>query len=109
LRLIVRIIGWLLIAVALVVLGLDFLAASANETDFNMVPMGQLWFEVHPGSLNLIQALIERYVWPPLWHSGISPILQLPAAAVIAGLGVLLLLLTLIGRKRRRASAKLRD
>ncbi|MDX1710674.1 MAG: hypothetical protein R3316_06005 [Rhodovibrionaceae bacterium] len=97
-RLIVRIIGWLFVALALVVLGLD-IAASGGEGGFKLVPLGQLWFELHSSSLNLVQAVIERYLWPPLWQSVLFPIVQLPAAVVFGALGLAILLLSLIRRR----------
>jgi hypothetical protein len=44
--------------------------------------LGSRWYGLSPGSLNLSQAIIERYVWPPLWNPGITTILLWPAWAL---------------------------
>lgn len=70
-----------------------------------MQPLGQIWFTLHPGSLNLAQATIERGIWPPLWQSGVLPVLQQPApyvALVAFGLALVLLLFARSGRKSDR-------
>jgi hypothetical protein len=108
LRLVVRTIALLLLALALAILGRDIMAA-APETGFQMVPLGKLWFELHSGSLNLLQAVVERHIWAPLWQSAIFPILQQPAAVVVAALGIVILLLSLIGRGKRRTRPKFKD
>ena len=64
-------------------------------------PLGELWFKLHAGSLNLVQAVIERYLWPPLWESVVSPLLHLPAVPALALPGALFLLLCLLMRLRR--------
>ena len=55
------------------------------------MPLGALWFSIDPFSLNLVQAVIERYVWEPLWDPVLVAVLQLPAAPVFGVLGVLLI------------------
>lgn len=29
--------------------------------------IGRLWFDLHVGSLNLVQAIVQRYIHPSLW------------------------------------------
>ena len=68
-------------------------------------PLGRIWYTVDRGSLNLAQATIERGVWPPLWQSGVQPLLLQPGLYVALGalgLAVVLLLLARGGRKRDR-------
>ncbi|WP_169569496.1 hypothetical protein [Sneathiella limimaris] len=55
--------------------------------------LGQLWFELHPESLNLTQAIIQRYLIPQLWDPVVVEILLWPAWLVFAIPGVALLLL----------------
>lgn len=62
---------------------------------------GALWYSLDPGSLNLVQAVIERYLWPPLWDPALLSILRLPAVPLFLGSGVLCLLLARLGRRRR--------
>lgn len=98
--LIVRWLGlWLLAGafVAFIVDGTKSIAAS----QITVTPLGQSWFELHPPSLNLVQAVVERYVLPFLWDPVLVNILLLPGWAVLAAIGALLVYL---GRKRTPAS-----
>ena len=65
------------------------------------LPLGELWFKLHTGSLNLLQAVIERYLWPPLWDSGVAPLLHLPGVLALAVPAALFLSLCLLLRLRR--------
>lgn len=50
--------------------------------------LGKLWFQNHPGSLNLLQATIQRYIHPDLWTSVFVPLLKQPSwytPTIIAG------------------------
>lgn len=47
---------------------------------------GEIWFSLSPGSLNLMQAVTQRYVSPDLWDPTIVAVLKLPA---ILSLGLL--------------------
>lgn len=47
---------------------------------------GEIWFSLSPNSLNLMQAVTQRYVSPELWDPTIVTILKLPA---ILSLGLL--------------------
>ena len=77
------ILGWFLVAVTVGVAGWEVLAPSpAGSPTFR--PAGQLWFELDRASLNLVQAVIERYVWAPLWDPVIASLLQMPAVLVSA-------------------------
>ena len=53
-------------------------------------PLGQYWFDLDPGSLNLLQAVIERYLSPVLWSDVVFPIVLLPAVVVLAVPGIFL-------------------
>ncbi len=97
-----RMIGWLLVLAALVVLGRDVIAW--HETgSFEPVVIGKLWYDLHPASLNLIQAVIQRYVIPGLWDPVIVTVLLWWAAPVLAVIGLLLVWLFRARRGRRRA------
>jgi len=82
--------GWLLIVAALAVAGWELLAPNP-AVGFDLRPAGELWYSLSPGSLNLLQAVVERYIWPPLWDPAIVGILQWPALAVFAVPGLVLL------------------
>ena len=83
------------------------LAALAAGRPFRISPMGQIWFDLDSGSLNLAQVVIERYVWAPLWHPGIATVLRWPAAFVLLVPGAVLLLLCWRrrGHRRRRSAS----
>jgi hypothetical protein len=98
---ILRVIGWLLILAALVLLGRDvygWLAAGHWKATL----AGEVWHSLSPNSLALLQPAIERHIWPPLWHHVVLPILIQPAWLVLGILGVLLLIIPRRARKRRR-------
>ena len=98
-RLVVRIIGLLFAAVAVMVAGIE-LARSIQTGKWVTIPLGKLWYDLSPGSLNLTQAIIQRYLAPQIWEPGIVTVLTWPAWAVFGGLGaVLLILSSLIARR----------
>ena len=55
-----------------------------------MVPSGEFWFTLHVGSLNLAQAVIQRYIHPALWDPVIDGLLQWPAWSLLGAPGVVL-------------------
>lgn len=86
-----RLFGW-----ALLVIGGAFAAADLlfpAPGGFSLRALGQWWFFIHPGSLQLAQPAIERHVAPVLWDPVILSVLQVPAALFFAVLGAALLLL----------------
>jgi len=85
-----RLLGLFFLVTALLVLGAD-LAAAGRGDDGQIMPLGALWYDLHPASLNLVQAVIERYVWEPLWDPVLLSVLRLPAALVFGVLGLLLI------------------
>ena len=88
---IARALGWLMLALAVMAAGAEALhALEAGAAEW--MPMGLLWYRLSPASLNLLQAVVQRHLWPALWDPGIVFVLNLPASAVLAGLGLVLLL-----------------
>lgn len=96
-RFIFRILGFWLFAGAFVALVLDG-ARSITSGDLIVTPMGSTWFALHPDSLNLAQAVIQRNVHPYMWDPVMISILAAPTWLVI---GVISLLFIAIGKKRR--------
>ena len=93
-----RLVGILLVAVALVTAVIDgtkSIAASHLVT----TPLGAHWFEFFPESLNAAQAGVQRHVAPWLWDPVIQSILLLPTWVVAGVLGALFVWL---GTRRRR-------
>ena len=106
-RLLAHIVGWTLLIVAVVTAIRDGLS-SLDQNAFVVRPLGQLWFEIDPPSLNTLQAAVERHVSSALWDPVIITVLQVPAVAVFGVLGIVFLLLSrasgrgrpILGRKR---------
>ena len=70
------------------------------ETDgYAAIVVGELWRDLHFGSLQLAQAVVQRYLHPALWDPAIVWVLLLPAWLVFAVPG---LALSILCRKRRR-------
>ncbi|HEX6979719.1 MAG TPA: hypothetical protein VF342_10515 [Alphaproteobacteria bacterium] len=93
-----RWLGWAFLALALAMAAYDvwvFLDTGAIAP----LELGRVWYAIHPGSLNLVQAVIERYVHPFLWDPVIFTLLLQPAAVVF---GVIGLVLVLVFRRRKR-------
>lgn len=95
---VLRVIGGLLLLMAAAALGWDAYRYLVVGGPFRLSAAGELWYALDPGSLNLLQAGIQRHLWPALWDPGLVTILLWPAAAV---LGVLGLVLFLLGARRR--------
>ncbi|MFQ6019085.1 MAG: hypothetical protein ACE5KF_12940 [Kiloniellaceae bacterium] len=100
-RIVGAVLGWLLILAASAEAGWEALDAAVTG-EFRLRPAGELWYQIDAPSLNLVQAVIERYVWPPLWDPVIAGALHWPAALILAVPGVLLVLLGHRRALRRR-------
>lgn len=99
-----RVLGWLLVLLALVVLVVD-VVTWARTGAWRLDALGEIWAQLHRDSLLLAEPAIDRHVWPGLWQAVILPILLLPAAPFLAVFGLLLLLVF----RRRRKRLGLRD
>ena len=93
-----RILGWLITAIALMVAGAEILA-SLEAGAYQGLAIGYLWFKIDAASLNLSQAVIQRYLHPLLWDPMIVTVLQWPAWIIFGVLGPVV---TLLFRKRSR-------
>jgi hypothetical protein len=58
------------------------------------IALGQLWFDLDRSSLNLVQAVVQRYIHPFLWDPIIVTVLLWWAFAVLMVLGLLILALS---------------
>jgi hypothetical protein len=96
-----RLIGWIIFLAGLSVLVRDVLVW-IDTKHWAPITLGQLWFDLSRSSLNLVQAVVQRYIHPFLWDPIIVTILLCWAFAVLMVLG--LLILTLSGRRARRRS-----
>jgi hypothetical protein len=96
-----RFLGYGLLAVAIIA-GISDASSSIALSEVRMAPLGKVWFDLSPESLNLAQAVVQRHIHPALWDPAIQEILTWPVWAVFAPLGLLLLWLG-SPRRRRRA------
>jgi hypothetical protein len=76
--------GWVLAAAALVAFANDLISFAQTGT-YRVIPAGQLWFDIHVASLNLMQAVVQRFLHPLLWDPVIATILQWPAWSLLGG------------------------
>jgi hypothetical protein len=95
-----RLIGWIVFLAGGAVLVRDVLVW-IDTGQWTPIALGQLWYELNRSSLNLIQAVIQRYIHPFLWDPIIVSILLCWAFAVLMVLG--LLILVIFGRRRRES------
>ncbi|MEL6337753.1 MAG: hypothetical protein AAFS07_03245 [Pseudomonadota bacterium] len=86
---------------AIVLLGHDVLR-SVQAGAWTPFAFGELWYRVHPGSLQLLQPAVERHLHPALWDPWIQGVLVGPAFAVPLVIALVLLMLARAFRPRRR-------
>ena len=97
-----RLIGWMVFLAGLAVLARDAFVWIETK-QWAPIALGQLWYNLSPSSLNLVQAVVQRYIHPFLWDPIIVTILLWWAFAVLVVLGVLIL--ALFGRRTRAPTA----
>jgi hypothetical protein len=97
-----RALGWALVIIALLIVGAGigiWLVAGPTTG-------GELWFRLDHESLNLVQAITQRYISPWLWDPVIVDILLWPAGLAVMPLAVIPALigiaLVALFRRRRR-------
>ena len=74
--------GWVLAAAALVAFANDLISFAQTGT-YRVIPAGQVWFDIHVASLNLMQAVVQRFLHPLLWDPVIATMLQWPAWSLL--------------------------
>lgn len=84
--------GILLLVLALLALLYEVISG-ASGGGYRMVAAGELWFKLHPYSLNLSQAVTQRYLLPSLWDPVIISMLQWPAWSILGAPGAILAIL----------------
>ena len=96
---------FLMIAFAVVALGVLVWLAGHDVTK----SAGELWYVLEPGSLNLSQAIVQRYLHPGIWEVLAVPLLiRLFWEAMVLSFIFLLVvgsgIIFLVPRRRRRRS-----
>ena len=82
--------GLLALALAVITAVLDLTRSIANSA-LTITPLGLEWFNFAPASLNLSQAIVQRYVHEWLWDPVIQSILLMPSWLVFVLLATLFL------------------
>lgn len=95
-RLILRVLGAVLVLAALWPLAREMLML-VQGSGHSFIPLGQLWYEIDPTSLNMLQAGVQRRLAPWLWEDGIQVVLTWPAWPVLIAFGLALIV---VGRTR---------
>ncbi len=84
-----RIIGWILIVLAIATAGYEAVAWLTAKS-YTAFAFGTLWSLIDLASLNVFQAAIQRHVWPLLWDGVIIPVLLTPSWVVFGVPGLLI-------------------
>jgi hypothetical protein len=93
-----RLIGWFVFLAGAAVLAHDVIMW-INTKIWAPIALGQLWYKLNRSSLNVTQAVIQRYIHPFLWDPIILSILFCWAFAVLMTLG--LLIVVIFSRQKR--------
>lgn len=96
-RALLRFFGLFFLAGAFILLVYDG-ARSIVDSTIKLYQLGQAWSDINQTSLLLLQPAVERYVAVWLWDPVILTILEQPTWLVLGLLGILL---TVLGRKKR--------
>ena len=95
-----RIIGYLLLFLAIAALGAEILM-SVQAGEWVSLAVGDVWAEVDRESIGLVQVGLQRYVHPYLFDPILLTILLWPAW-LVAGVPALVILLLARRRRQRR-------
>lgn len=92
-----RLVGLVFLLLGAVVLAADMLRADGEP--FRLTALGEWWFWLHPGSLQLLQPAIERHLSPALWDPGMQTLLEWPLAPELFALSGLCFVVAAIHRR----------
>ena len=104
-RFVLRFLGLLLLALGFIFLVYDGIR-SISDGSWLVTKTNYVWIIVNEASLRGFQALVEHRAGPDVWQFGVAPILDQPASAVAAVLGIILIVL---GRKKKKLIGYARD
>ncbi len=96
-----RVVGWLLIVLAVATAGHEVIS-SLDAGAYDWLAFGALWAKIDIANLNLVQAVVQRYISVWLWDGVIVNLLRLPAWAVLSVPGILMVLGFRVREGRRR-------
>jgi hypothetical protein len=83
-----RIIALILFAAALLFGAADLWHGYFPAYGSDEITMGRLWLLVSAHSLDVIEDLMQRHLWAPIWELVISPVLLAPAWSFFGLLGI---------------------
>ena len=89
-KVIFRLFGILFLVLTVITIVLD-MTRSIADSAIVWTALGKEWFDFSASSLNLMQAVIQRYVHPTIWDPVIVNILLMPSWAVFAALAAIFL------------------
>jgi hypothetical protein len=98
---VLRILGLIFLIIATVFLGWEAVR-SGGDDGWQITKVGKLWYWIDPPSLGLLEAGIVRHVSEDFWYDVVFPILELPVWALLGALGLILLAVSFLVRRRRR-------
>lgn len=87
-----RLLGWVLVLAGVAAGGYDVFNSVQIGRNASTL-MGAWWYWLDPESLNVSQAVVQRYISPALWDPYIQGLLVAPGWAVLGVLGIVLLVL----------------
>jgi hypothetical protein len=96
-RFVFRFVGLWILAAGFVALVRDGTKSLAGNAVF-ITRLNDDWINIHPGSLDALKALVEKYAGPALWELATAYVLAAPTWLVLGIIGSLLIL---IGRKKK--------
>ena len=99
-----RLLGGLALGLGVLAL-LSDLHISGGGLIYRPAALGEVWHRWHAPSLNLMQAIIERYVLPQLWSHALLPLLLSPAWMVATSKGAVLIALSYVRIPAHRAAS----
>ncbi len=85
-----RLIGIMLLCIAVAAIGWE-IYVSLQAASYRLIATGEWWYRLDVASLNMAQAVVQRYVHPFLWEGVIAPVLTWPLWIVTGVPGLLLL------------------
>lgn len=97
-----RVLGFLLFVAGVLALYFDWIESGRAVETFRLRAIGEVIIQINSDALQLFEAGVSRYVSQGLWDTVFLNIIVLPAAPVLIGLGLLLLIWGSRSRARRR-------
>ena len=82
-----RLFGAMFILASLGAFGYDAWTWLMSGT-WGLSTVGEVWYDLSPDSIQLLQAFIQRFISPLLWERGFIPFLLFPLSFALGILGI---------------------